>query len=57
MEKLNKLLEDSGKEYKKITDAASALLRGEIGGEEFNGISDEALRKVDRMLLKYNAKN
>lgn len=57
MEKLNKLLEDSGKEYKKITDAASALLRGEISGEEFNGISDEALENVDRLLLKYNAKN
>lgn len=57
MEKLNKLLEDSGKEHKKIADAASALLRGEISGEEFGRISAEALGKVDRLLLEYNAKN
>lgn len=57
MEKLNKLLEDSNKEYKKITDAASALLRGEISGEEFNRVSTEMLGKVDLLLLEYNAKN
>lgn len=57
MKKLNKLLEDSGKEYKKIADAASALLRGEIRVEEFNKISAEALGKVDSLLFEYSAKN
>lgn len=55
MEKINKLLRDSGKEYKKIADAAGALLRGEITGEEFQEFSDEALKKVDILLDAYNS--
>ena len=57
MEKINKLLRDSGKEHKKIADAAGALLRGEITGEEFQEISDEALKRVDVLLDAYNSEN
>lgn len=46
MEKINKLFRDSEREHKKIADAANVLLRGEITGEEFQKISDEALKKL-----------
>lgn len=51
------MLRDSGKEHKKIADAAGALLRGEITGEEFQEISDEALKRVDILLDAYNSEN
>lgn len=57
MDKLKKMLSDSGKEYKKIADAAGALLRGEITGKEFQEISDEALKRVDILLDAYNLEN
>lgn len=57
MKKIYKLLRDSGKEHKKIADAAAALLRGEITGEEFQKIGNAAFNKVDRMLFEYNSKN
>lgn len=57
MDKLKKLLKDSGKEHKKIADVAGALLRGEITGEEFQKISDEALKRVDFLLNAYNSEN
>lgn len=57
MDKLKKLLRDSGKEHKKIADAAGVFLRGEITGKEFQEISDEALKRVDTLLDAYNLEN
>lgn len=48
-----KLLEDSGKEYQRMTDAVNALLKGEVSGEEVNRISNECLNNVDNLINEY----
>lgn len=51
--KCEELLKESGKEYKKITDAVNALLRGELSGEDVNKISNAALNRVDLLISEY----
>lgn len=55
MEKLKceELIKESEKEYKKIADSVSALLRGELFGEDVNKISNAALDRVDLLISEY----
>lgn len=51
-----KVVADVGEEYQKITDAAAALFKGKISGEEFNQINNEALNNVDKHISEYTHK-
>lgn len=51
-----KVVADVREEYQKINDAAAALLKGEISGEEFNLINTEALNNVDKHISEYTHK-
>ena len=47
------LLNDTGKEYQKISEAFEAFCSGKITGEEFNQITKNILNNVDSMIESY----
>lgn len=51
-----KMLKDSEKEYERIINASNALKKGEISGDDFNQINDEALSNVDNIISEYKHK-
>lgn len=53
---VKKMLKDSEKEYERIINASNALKKGEISGDDFNQINDEALSNVDNIISKYKHK-
>ena len=55
-EMVKKMLKDSEKEYERIINASNALKKGEISGDDFNQINDEALSNVDNIISKYKHK-
>lgn len=55
-EMVKKMLKDSEKEYERIINASNALKKGEISGDDFNQINDEALSNVDNIISEYNHK-
>lgn len=50
---IKKLLADSGKEYRKIANAAAALKNGKISGDNFNQLNSRALNNVDKLINEY----
>jgi hypothetical protein len=44
------------KEYERIINASNALKKGEISGDNFNQINDEALSNVDDIISEYKHK-
>lgn len=55
-EMVKKMLKDSEKEYERIINASNALKKGEISGDDFNQINDEALSNVDNIISEYKHK-
>ena len=55
-EMVKKMLKDSEKEYERIINASNALKKGEISGNDFNQINDEALSNVDDIISEYKHK-
>lgn len=55
-EMVKKMLKDSEKEYERIINASNALKKGEISGDDFNQINDEALSNVDNIISEYKRK-
>ena len=53
---VKKMLKDSEKEYERIINASNALKKGEISGDDFNQINDEALSNVDNIISEYTRK-
>lgn len=53
---VKKMLKDSEKEYERIINASNALKKGEISGNDFNQINDEALSNVDNIISEYKLK-
>lgn len=50
------LLHDTTEEYKKLSDALNALLRGEITAEDVNATADSVLNRVDDLIDDYHTK-
>ena len=44
------------KEYERIINASNVLKKGEISGDDFNQINDEALSNVDNIISEYKHK-
>lgn len=53
---MDKLKERTKKEYERIINASNALKKGEISGNDFNQINDEALSNVDNIISEYKHK-
>lgn len=53
----DQLLHDTAEEYKRLSDALNALLRGEATAEEVNATADSVLNRVDGLIDNYMARN
>jgi len=53
----DQLLHDTAEEYKRLSDALNALLRGETTAEEVNATADSVLNRVDGLIDNYMARN
>ena len=51
------LLNDTGKEYQKISEAFEAFRSGKITGKELNQITQNILNNVDSMIESYQKNN
>lgn len=50
------LLHDTTEEYKRLSDALNALLRGEATAEAVNATADSVLNRVDSLIDNYQTK-